>query len=116
MASRRYIFLGVLLCLCGITAGCMTASIGEVSYGQNNLYISATNQDMSTQAVLQVTIFRIENLVQTEIFRQAEFIQFESGTHAYQMPLTLDHGTYKIYVYISVNEDSKARVIRDLVV
>jgi hypothetical protein len=116
MASRRYIFLGVLLCLCGITAGCMTASIGEVSYGQNNLYISATNQDPSAQAVLQVTVFRVQNLVQTEIFRQAEFIQFESGTHQYQMPIALNPGTYKIYIYITVNGDSKARVIRDLVV
>jgi hypothetical protein len=116
MASGRYIFLGVLLCLCGITAGCMTASIGEVAYGQNNLYISATNQDPSAQAVLQVTVFRINNLVQTEIFRQAEFIQFESGTHQYQMPITLNPGTYKIYIYITVNGDSKARVIRDLVV
>ncbi|MDD1677596.1 MAG: hypothetical protein LUO93_00230 [Methanomicrobiales archaeon] len=116
MASRRYIFLGVLLCLCGITAGCMTASVGEVSYRQNTLHISATNQDPATQAVLQVTIFRVENLVQTEIFRQAEFIQFESGTREYQMPVTLDPGTYKIYIYITVNGDSKARVVRDLVV
>jgi hypothetical protein len=94
----------------------MTASIGEVSYRSNNLYVSATNQDPSAQAVLQVTVFRIENLTQTEIFRQAEFIQFESGTHEYQMPVTLPPGTYKIYIYISVNGDSKARVVRDLVV
>jgi hypothetical protein len=116
MASRRYIFLGIFLCLCGITAGCMTASIGEVSYGQNNLHISATNQDPSVQAVLQVTVFRVENLVQTEILRKAEFIQFESGTHEYRMPVALDPGTYKIYIYITVNGDSKSRVVRDLVV
>jgi hypothetical protein len=116
MASRRYISLGILLCLCGVIAGCMTASVGEVSYRSNSLYISATNQDPSVEAVLQVTVFRIENLVQTEIFRQAEFIQFESGTQEYQMPITLDPGTYKIYIYITVNGDSKARVVRDLVV
>jgi hypothetical protein len=116
MASRRYIFLGVLLCLFGIGAGCLTASIGEVSYGQNALYISATNQDPTARAVLQVTVFQVHNLEQTEIFRNAEFIQFESGTHEYQMPLTLSPGTYKIYIYITVNGDSKARVIRDLVV
>jgi hypothetical protein len=116
MASRRYIFLGLLLCLCGITAGCMTASIGEVSYRQNALYITATNQDPTVQAVLQITVYRVDNLVQTEIFRQAEFIQFESGTREYQMPVTLDTGTYKLYIYITVNGDSKARVIRDLVV
>jgi hypothetical protein len=116
MASRRYIFLGVFLCLCGITAGCMTASIGEVSYRQNALYISATNQDPTAQAVLQVTIFHVENLVQTEIFRQAEFIQFEAGTHEYSMPVTLNPGTYKIYIYITVGGDSKSRVVRDIVV
>ncbi len=116
MASRRYIFLGILLCICGVTAGCMTASVEEVTYRQNSLYISATNQDPTVQAVLQVTVFRVENLEQTEIFRQAEFIQFESGTHEYRMPVTLDPGTYKLYIYITVNGDSVARVIRDIVV
>ncbi len=116
MASRQYIFLGILLCLCGITAGCMTASIGEVAYGPGGLHINATNQDPTTQAVLQVTVFRVENLMQTEILRQAEFIQFESGTHEYTVPVHLDPGDYKLYVYISVNGDSKARVVRDIVV
>jgi hypothetical protein len=116
MASRHYIFLGILLCLCGITAGCMTASIGEVAYGPGGLYINATNQDPTIQAVLQVTVFRVENLMQTEILRKAEFIQFESGTHEYTVPVSLDPGDYKLYVYISVNGDSKARVVRDIVV
>ncbi len=116
MATRGYIILGILLCVFGITAGCMTASIGEVSYRPNSLYISATNQDPSVQGVLQVTIFRVENLEQSEIFRQAEFIQFESGTHEYRMPVSLNPGTYKVYIYITVNGDSKARVIRDIVV
>jgi hypothetical protein len=116
MAIRRYIFLGILLCLCGVIAGCMTASIGEVSYRQNSLYLTATNEDPTTQAVLQVTVFRVENLVQTEIFRKADFIQFESGTHEYRMPIRLEPGTYKTYIYITVDGDSKARVVRDLVV
>jgi hypothetical protein len=116
MASRGYIFLGVLLCVLGVTAGCMTASIGEVSYRAGALQITATNQDPTVQAVLQVTLYRVENLTQTEIFKQAEFIQFESGTRIYQIPVSLSEGTYKVYVYITANGDSKARVVRDLVV
>ncbi|MDD1673729.1 MAG: hypothetical protein LUP99_04895 [Methanomicrobiales archaeon] len=116
MASRRYIFLGIFLCICGITAGCVTASIAEISYGNGTLFITATNQDTTTQAVLQATVFRVQNFTQVEILKKAEFIQFESGTHEYQMPVILNKGTYKIYIYMTVNEDSKARVVRDLVV
>ena len=116
MASRGYIVLGIFLCLCGVTAGCMTASIGDISYQEGGLHIVATIQDPTVQAVLQVTVYRVENLTQVEIFKKAEFIQFESGTREYVMPVALDRGTYKVYVYITVDGDSKARVVRDLVV
>ncbi len=116
MAKQWYFLLGLLLILCATLAGCMSASIGDISYQDESLQIRATNEEQTTQAVLQVTVYQIQDFTQTEFFKKAEFVQFEAGTHMYNVPVRLDTGTYKVYVYIIVDGDSKARVVRDLVV
>lgn len=116
MASRYLFLIGIALLLCGALAGCMSASIGTISYENGNLFITATNDGQPVQAVLQVTISEIKDFTQTEIYKKADFIQFVSGTHQYRVPIDLTPGSYKVYVYIIVDGDSKARVVRDLVV
>lgn len=116
MARIRYGILGIAVILCVLGAGCATASVGDVLYTNDSLLITATNQDTSTQAVLQIAVYAVDNLTQTELFRKAEFVRFEQGTHQYREPVTLEPGDYKVYVYIIVDGDSKARVIRDLTV
>jgi len=116
MASRYLFLIGIALLLSGAVAGCMSASIGTISFENGNLFITATNDGQPVQAVLQVTISEIRDFTQTEIYKKADFIQFASGTRQYQIPVDLTPGSYKVYVYIIVDGDSKARVVRDLVV
>ena len=116
MAKQWYLLLGLLLVLCATLAGCMSASIGDISYQNESLEIRATNEEQTSQAVLQVTVYRIQDFTQTEVFKKAEFIEFKAGIDVYTVPVQLEPGTYKVYVYIIVDGDSKARVVRDLVV
>lgn len=106
----------VTILVLGITAGCVSASIGHVRYHDQALLIQATNEEATQQAVLQVTIDQIRDFHQSNVFRKADFIEFKSGTAEYKVPVTLEPGSYKVYIYIIVDGDSKARVIRDLTV
>ena len=117
MVIREYVIMGIILCLCGAIAGCTSAAIGTISYDPSGkLLIHATNDEGDTQAVLQITIYQIQNFTQTEILKKADFVKFNTGSNDYIIPVHLESGTYKIYIYIIVDGDSKARVVRDLVV
>ncbi len=116
MKRREHI---ILILLCGaflFAAGCTAASVGYIRYRDGVLYIEATNEGPATQAVLQVKIDQIKNFSQSEIFKKADFIDFASGTREYQVHIPLEPGRYKVYIYIIVDGDSKARVVRDLTI
>ncbi|MDH7593842.1 MAG: hypothetical protein QHG99_05750 [Methanomicrobiales archaeon] len=116
MRIRGSPLLILVILLLGVTAGCVSASIGQVRYHNQTLLIQATNEDVTQQAVLQVTVDQIRNFHQYNVFRRADFIEFKSGAAEYGIPVTLEPGNYKVYIYIIVDGDSKARVIRDLTV
>lgn len=117
MYPRPSLAVIILFLLCtGLSAGCLDSSFENVAYSQDQLTIRATNDGDTTQAVFQVTIFRSENLQQTEIFKKADYVTFENGENTYVIPVHLDPGTYKLYIYITVNNERKVSVIRDLTV
>lgn len=116
MGSRIGLLLILSIIGLSIACGCTTASIGNVRYQDGRLFIRATNDNPTTLAVLQVSVDQIKDFQQSNVFRKAEYIEFRSGTSEYEVPVSLEPGSYKVYIYIYVDGDSKARVIRDLVV
>jgi hypothetical protein len=117
MSRRVSILLITALALTGILAGCLQSSLGDVRYDGEQLHIKATNDGATAQATLQVTVAQVRDLGQTEIIRDATFIQFEQGQREYLFPVGhLEPGTYKLYIYITVDGDRRVSEIRDLTV
>ncbi len=114
--SRWSILLVAVLGILGVLAGCVGNSLDTVSYNGRELQIEATNGGGAVDAVLQVNIFQIRDLEQTQIFENASVVTFEQGKNAYSVPVDLDPGKYKLYVYITVGNERTASIIRDIVV
>jgi hypothetical protein len=116
--SPRLLFAVILLFLLGTgyLGGCLESNFESVAYAQDTLTIRAKNDGSATQAVLQVTIFQVKDLAQTEIFTKTDYVTFESGDNQYSIPCHLEPGNYKLYIYVTVDNDRKVSVIRDLTV
>ncbi|MDI6718786.1 MAG: hypothetical protein QMD46_04165 [Methanomicrobiales archaeon] len=104
--------LGIL----GVFAGCVGTSLDDVSYDGRELHVEATNGGGTVDAVLQVNIFQIRDLEQMQIFENASIVTFAQGKNAYSLPVDLDPGRYKLYVYITIGNERTASIIRDIVV
>ena len=114
--SRWSIILVAVLCVLGVLSGCVGNSLGDVSYDGKDLHIEATNGGEPVEAALQVTVYRIQDLEQVEVFKYADGVTFAQGENAYSVPVDLAPGKYKLYVYITVGNERTASIIRDIVV
>jgi hypothetical protein len=108
---------GLLLGFCFlVTGGCISATIGDVRYEENQISVAVENPSPASEATLQVTILRIFNLQQQEIATVWNTTTINKGSTTIILPCQLDRGTYKLYVYLLENGERKTAVIRDIVV
>ena len=105
-----FLFLISLACV----AGCLTYSFGGVAYDDDLLRVQVTNDGDARQVVLQVTIFEIKDFQQTEIYKKAEFYDLKKGENEYQVPIHLEPGTYKLYLYVTIDSSPIVREIRNI--
>jgi hypothetical protein len=99
-----------------VTGGCISATIGDVRYEENQISVAVENPSPASEATLQVTILRIFNLQQQEIATVWNTTTINKGSTTIILPCQLDRGTYKLYVYLLENGERKTAVIRDIVV
>jgi len=104
--------LGLFLLLCG----CVSMSIGDVSYENNGLSAMIYNPGEPSDAFVQVTIYTVNGIVQQEHTVIMHPVKLESGNNKIMIPATLKPGTYKLYVYLIQNNERQTAVIRDIVV
>lgn len=96
-------------------AGCLSTTFQEVTYGDDGLEISVENSGKPVEnAVLQVTIMKVEGFKQSEVYRKAQYVDLDSGRNAYTIPVDLEPGSYKLFLIVLVGDERKASVIRDL--
>ena len=108
----------LMLCLlfCAGTCGCLTYSFGDAVYDGENLKIQIFNSGEPKEVVVQATIFHIVDFQQTEIYRRAEYMYLESGENEYIIPIDLQPGQYKLYLYVMTDDSGRTTEIRDIVV
>jgi len=90
--------------------------ISDLRYDDSGLSVRVSNGGEAREAALQVTVFRMKDLAQEEVTTVIDTVQLARGDHEYTVPLSLPPGSYKIYVYLIVDNDRKASVIRDITV
>jgi hypothetical protein len=118
MAAPLQIIPGglALLVLFFVVCGCVSSSIGEVSYTKNNLTATISNPDQPADAFVQVTIYRVTGLSQQEQSVVMHPVRLDNGDNKVVIPLNLQPGTYKLNMYLIQNNERKTAVIRDIVV
>jgi hypothetical protein len=108
---------GLLLALILLLfAGCISTSVGDVRYEGTTLLVPVTYSGVPSQGFLQVTVYGIRGLSQNEVGRVVVPVFLSPGPTELRVPLNLTSGSYKMYVYVSGDDERMAGVIRDLVI
>jgi len=117
MSTGRSVLLLILfLALLSLSMGCLSVSIGKVTYDGSNLQVQVTNTAGPGDAALQVNVFRFQDFRQVEVTRMTLPVRLGKGTGSYTLPLALDEGTYRLYLYVTMGNDRRASVIQDITV
>jgi hypothetical protein len=99
-----------------VFCGCVSSSIGDVSYTNGGLASTISNSGQPTDAFVQVTVYQVTGLSQQEQFFVMHPVKLTSGDNNVFIPLILKPGTYKLNIYLIVDGERKTAVIRDIVV
>jgi len=107
---------GGLLVLFIVLCGCISTSIGDVSYANGGITAKINNPDGPSDAFVQVTIYQVTGLTQQEHSVVMAPAKLLTGDNTVLIPVTLGPGTYKFKMYLIQSGERKTAVIRDIVV
>ena len=115
--GKSVLLLALLLALLSLTPGCLsTATIGPATYDGSSLRVQVTNTAGAGDAALQVNVFRFQDFRQVEVAREIQPVRLEQGTGTYAVPLALDDGTFRLYLYVITDNVRRAAAIQDITV
>jgi len=107
--------LAVLVLFC-VVCGCVSSSIGDISYKNGGLAAIINNPGQPTNAFVQVTIYQVTGLSQQEQSVVMTSVKLKSGDNNVFIPVVLKPGNYKLNIYLIQDGERKTAVIRDIVV
>jgi hypothetical protein len=117
MSTGKSVFLLVsFLALLSLSPGCLSVSVGRVAYDGSGLHIQVTNTGGAADAALQVSVFQFQDFRQVEVTRMILPVRLERGTGTYTIPLPLNEGTFRLYIYVTTGIERRASVIQDITV
>jgi hypothetical protein len=105
-----------ILVLFSVVCGCVSSSIGTVSYTDKGIATTITNPGQPTNAFVQVTVFQVTGLSQQEQSYVMHPVRLENGDNNVFIPLMLKPGNYKLNIYLIQDGERKTAVIRDIAV
>jgi len=108
-----------LLLLCAllvVTAGCTSPAINDIHYDNKGISVDLTSSSEITDAWIQVIIYRITDLHQTEYLFINSPVTIKNGKNEVFLPALLEPGSYKLHIYLIQNGQRKTAVIKDIVV
>lgn len=118
MSHASYpVLAGILvLAMFPLFAGCVSTGVGDTFYGNNSVIVNITHAGEPADVSVQVTIYHIANLTQEKYSVVSAPAMLVNGENTVAVPVLLEPGAYKLYVYVLGNGDRKTAVIRDIVV
>ena len=109
------IAVALLLLSAGI-GGCLSMSIGDAVYTSGTIVVPVANTGSMGDAYIQVTVYQVKNLEQHEFTVLYTPVTLISGENRVIIPVNLEHGQYKLYIYLLRDGERQAAVIRDITV
>ena len=116
MTGRWCLLVGVFLVLFLSTAGCTTLQVGDVSYGNGNLTVGVAGPANPVDVGVQVTVYTLDQFEQHELLTTGTTATLTGNENTVTIPVQLEPGSYKIYVYITRNGERETAIIRDITV
>lgn len=118
MAGRIYASLLILaiLSLSVLSAGCIGGFFRDVTCDGKEIIATGDWNNEPTEGVFQVIIFRLDGLTQNEVASKTLWVDLSPGENQIVMPVDLEPGSYKFFVYLFVDGDRKAGIIREFTV
>jgi hypothetical protein len=95
-------------------AGCSTLSVGDVTYGNGNLSVAVAGTGTPENIGVQVRIFAIDEFGQHELLTTGTTVPVAGKGKVIDIPVSLEPGRYKLYVYLIRNGERETAVIRDI--
>ncbi len=116
MTGRSCLLIIFLLVLLLAAAGCATLSVGNVSYSTGNLSVTIAGSGTPVDTGVQVRVYELDEFGQHELLTTGITTTLTGTENTVEIPLHLDPGRYKIYVYLTTDGQREAAVIRDIAV
>ena len=116
MTGRGCIPLVFCLCMILAAAGCTSVSVGDVAYTSNNLTATISNPGTPLSVGVQATVYSLSEFGQDELSYNATTANLSGSENTVVIPLHLDPGKYRIFIYITDNGERISAVIRDITV
>jgi hypothetical protein len=113
---RLFLTAGTILVLALLCTGCLSMNVGDASYRNRSVMVQITNTGEPADVTVQVTAYRIQDLHQQMYTIAGAPATIRNGETDVMVPVELEPGTYKLYVYILSDGDRKTAVIRDITV
>jgi hypothetical protein len=116
MSTSGWLPALALFALIVLSTGCTSLAIGDVYYRNQGLLVHVSNNGDPVDAGIQVRIYEIKNLNQRELTVVGIPVLVRKGENEFIVPVTLEPGTYKLYMYLTINGERKTAGIKDIVV
>lgn len=106
--------LFILLALILVSAGCLSYSIGTVSYDGNAVHVQVENSGAAMDAAMQITVFDLSDFRQVEVDKIVQSVHLSPGTNDVSFDVALGPGPYRLYIYMMQDGERLGCVIEDL--
>ena len=114
--SRIGVVTGLILLLAVVafSAGCLSYSIGTVSYDGDAVHISVDNKAGARDASMQITVFDLSDSRQVEVDKIVRSVHLNEGINDVIFDVGLQPGPHRLYVYMMEDGERLGCVIEDL--
>ena len=116
MSLKRPLSLLAVIVLIILSTGCTSLAIGDVSYHNQVLTVHASNSGDPFNGGIQVRIYEIKNLNQRELTVTGIPVSVRNGENTFAVPVNLEPGSYKLYIYLTANGERRSAGIKDIVI
>jgi len=113
MRTQVLFLIFALLVLSVLGSGCMNLVPGDVTYKSGSITFMVRSEEAIPDGVLEVAVFRLQDFKQEELSRNADNFPFKAGDNVVTIPLALEKGNYRCFIYISSKTIRYPVVIRD---
>ena len=114
-SMRTQVCLLILtLLLCSVLgSGCVNQVPGNVTYQSGSLTFTIRSETAIPDGVLEVAVFRLQDFKQVELMRNADNFPLKAGDNTVTLPMALEPGNYRCFIYVSSGTTRYPVVIRD---